>query len=160
MRSSFTACAAAFGIVLSSAAGAADLPAEFNGMWLATEATNNRCVVADVKAEKNGAPVDRVMSVGPGEVAFYETRCKITSVKPIRNVNPSDTNQRNVEATLACTGEGMLWNTREIWHVETIDGSKVVVVTSLSQTNYRDDKGRRQNTPSLITTSIYYACRQ
>ena len=149
----------AFAIALSASAGAANLPEKFNGMWVATDATNNRCVVADVKAEKDGAPVDRIMSVGPGEVSFYETHCKFTSVKPIKNVNPSDTNQVNAEVTLSCKGEGMLWNAREIWHVETIDGAKVIVITALGQSNYRDDRGRKQNTPSAITTSIYYACK-
>jgi hypothetical protein len=159
MTSLRAAGAAAFAVTVSLGAQAANLPAEFNGMWLATDATNNRCRVEDVKAERNDAPVDRVMSVGPGEVAFYETRCKIVSVKPLRHANPNDKNQVNADVTLACKGEGMLWSTREIWHVQTIDGNKVAVVTGLSQTNYRDERGRKQNTPSVITTSIYYACK-
>ena len=78
---------AALAAALPLAAHAANLPPEFNGMWLAAEATNNQCRIEDVKAEKNGAPVDRVMSVGPGEVAFYETRCRIVSVKPVRRAS-------------------------------------------------------------------------
>jgi len=159
MKSLRAACVAAFAVTFSPGAHAANLPDQFNGMWVATDATNNRCRVEDVKAEKNNAPVDRIMSVGPDEVAFYETRCKIVSVKPLRSANPNDKNQVNAEATLACKGEGVLWEAREIWHVETIDGSKVAVVTGLSQTNYRDERGRKQNTPSVITTSIYYACK-
>ena len=159
MKSLFFTCAAALAVTLSTGAGAANLPPEFNGMWVATEATNNQCRKDDVKAEKDNAPVDRIMSVGPGEVAFYETRCKIVSVKPLRIGNPNDKNQVNVEAALTCSGEGSRWEAREIWHVQTIDGSKVAVVTALSQTNYRDERGRKVNTPSLITTSIYYACR-
>ena len=151
--------AAAFAVLLPLAAHAANLPAEFNGMWIAAEATNNSCRVEDVKAEKNNAPVDRILNVTAGELAFYETGCKFTSVKPIRNANPSDKNQVNAEVTLACKGEGMLWESREIWHIQTIDGAKVMVVTSLAQTNYRDDRGRKHSTPSLITTSIYYACK-
>src|SRR5438105_4429150 len=108
-----------------------------------------------VKNEKNNAPVDRIMSVGPGEVAFYETRCKIVSAKPLRIANPNDKNQVNAEAVLMCKGEGVLWEAREIWHLQTIDGNKVAVVTALSQTNYRDERGRKRATPSLITTSIY-----
>ena len=58
------------------------------------------------------------------------------------------------------TGSGtILWEAREIWHVQTIDGAKVAVVTGLSQTNYRDDRGRKQATPSLVTTSVYYQCK-
>ena len=159
MRSLFASGTVAFALTLSASAGAANLPEKFNGMWLATDTANNRCVVADVKAEKDGVPVDRVMSVGPGEVAFYETRCTFTSVKPIKNANPNDKNQVNAEVTLACKGEGMLWNAREIWHVQTIDGNKVAVITALGQSNYRDDKGRKQNTPSTVTTSIYYECK-
>jgi hypothetical protein len=52
----------------------------------------------------------------------------------------------------------MLWSAREIWHVSVIDGRRVLVVTALSQTNHREEKGKAQKLPSLITTSIYYAC--
>jgi hypothetical protein len=99
------------------------------------------------------------MNVAPGMVSFYETRCQIVSAKPLRIANPNDKNQVNAEAALTCSGEGSRWEAREIWHVRTIDGNKVAVVTALSQTNYRDERGRKANTPSLITTSIYYACK-
>jgi hypothetical protein len=75
------------------------------------------------------------------------------------NANPGDKNQVNAEADLACSGEGARWNAKEIWHVETIDGRKVVVVTALKQSDYRDEKGRKQNTPSLVTTTVYFACK-
>ena len=40
-----------------------------------------------------------------------------------------------------------------------IDGKKVVVVTGLKQTDYRDEKGKKQNTPSFVTTTVYFACK-
>jgi hypothetical protein len=151
--------AAALAAGLPAGAFAANLPAEFTGFWVATDAANNACRKADIKDEKNDVPIARIMSVASGTVTFYETNCKLLSVKPLRNANPSDKNQVNAEADLACSGEGSRWKAREIWHVETIDGRKVVVVTGLRQTDYRDEKGRRQNTPSLVTTSIYFACK-
>jgi hypothetical protein len=132
----------ALAIAFPAAAGAAALPVEFSGLWVATE-----------------APVARVMSVDGANVNFYETRCTLQTVKRLPNVNPGDKNQVNAEADLACSGEGSHWNAKEIWHVETIDGKKVVVVTGLRQTDYRDEKGRKQNTPSLVTTTVYFACK-
>jgi hypothetical protein len=153
------AFAMALAVTSSAGAGAANLPAEFTGFWVATDASNNACRKADIKEEKNNVPIARIMNVAPGTVSFYETSCKLQLVKPLRNANPSDKNQVNAEADLACSGEGMRWNAREIWHVETIDGKKVLVVTGLKQTDYRDENGRKQNTPSLVTTSIYFACK-
>jgi hypothetical protein len=151
--------AAALAVALPVAAKAANLPSEFSGLWVATEATNNLCRKADLKEEKNNAPVARVMSVEAGNVNFYETRCRLEQVKRLPTANPSDTNQVNAEADLSCSGEGSRWKAKEIWHVETIDGNKVVVVTGLKQTDYRDEKGRKQNTPSLVTTTVYFACK-
>jgi hypothetical protein len=153
------AFAAALAAALPIGAEAANLPAEFTGFWVVTDPSNNACRKADIEDEKNNVPIARVMSVAPGTVTFYETNCKLLLVKPLPNANPGDKNQVNAEADLACSGEGSRWKAREIWHVETIDGRKVVVVTGLGQTGYRDEKGRRQNTPSLITTSVYFACK-
>jgi hypothetical protein len=83
----------------------------------------------------------------------------VQTVKRLPNANPGDKNQVNAEADLACSGEGSRWKAKEIWHVETIDGRKVAVVTGLKQTDYRDEKGRKQNTPSLVTTTVYFACK-
>lgn len=159
MTSVVAAMAALFAVTLPTGARAANLPAEFTGFWVATDTSNNQCRKADIKEEKNNVPIARIMSVGPGTVTYYETNCKLLAVKPLPNANPGDRNQVNAEAELACSGEGSQWKAREIWHVETVDGRKVAVVTGLSQTDYRDEKGRKQNTPSLVTTSIYFACR-
>jgi hypothetical protein len=159
MRFAFVVYAAALAAALPVAASAANLPSEFSGLWVATEATNNVCRKADLKEEKNNAPVARVMSVDGGNVNFYETRCTLQSVKRLPNANPGDKNQVNAEADLSCSGEGSRWNAKEIWHVQTIDGNKVAVVTGLKQTDYRDEKGRKQNTPSLVTTTVYFVCK-
>jgi hypothetical protein len=153
------ALAAAFAVALPLAAHAANLPSEFTGFWVATEATNNACRKADIKEEKNNIPIARVMNVDPGTVSYYETHCTLMSVKRLPNANPSDKNQVNAEADLACSGEGSRWKAKEIWHVETIDGRKVAVVTGLKQTDYRDGKGRKQYTPSMVTTTVYFACK-
>ena len=154
MRNAFLVFTAGLALAFPVAASAANLPSEFTGLWVATEPTNNVCRKADLKEEKNNAPVARVMSVEAGNVNFYETRCALKSVKRLPSANPSDKNQVNAEADLSCSGEGSRWNAKEIWHVETIDGNKVVVVTGLKQTDYRDEKGRKQNTPSLVTTTV------
>ena len=116
--------AAALAVALPVAVNAANLPAEFSGLWVATEPTNNVCRKADLKEEKNNAPVARVMSVEAGNVNFYETRCTLQSVKRLPTADPGDKNQVNAEADLACSGEGSRWKAKEIWHVETIDGTR------------------------------------
>ena len=155
----FFAFAGALAAVLPVAASSANLPSEFTGFWVATDATNNQCRKADLKEEKNNVPIARVMSVDAGTVTFYETNCTLQAVKRLPNANPSDKNQVNAEADLACSGEGSRWKAKEIWHVATIDGKKVAVVTGLKQTDYRDERGRAQNTPSLVTTTVYFACK-
>src|ERR1700747_1700697 len=141
MRIASVVSAALFTAALPLTAHAANLPSEFTGFWVATEATNNACRKADIKEEKNDVPIARVMSVEGGTVNYYETHCTLVSVKRIPNANPSDKNQVNAEADLSCSGEGSRWKAKEIWHVETIDGNKVVVVTGLKQNDYRDEKG-------------------
>jgi hypothetical protein len=159
MKNAFLVFAAALALAFPVAASAASLPSEFTGFWVATEPTNNVCRKADIKEEKNDVPIARVMSVDGANVNFYETYCTLEAVKRIPNANPSDKNQVNAEADLACRGEGSHWKAKEIWHVETIDGKKVAVVTGLKQTDYRDEKGKKQNTPSFVTTTVYFACK-
>jgi hypothetical protein len=152
-------CAAMLAIALPVATNAANLPSEFTGFWVATEATDNACRKADIKEEANNIPIARIMGVDAGTVTFYETNCTLVSVKRLPNADPNDKNQVSAEADLACSGEGSRWNAKEIWHVQTIDGNKVAVVTGLKQTNYRDDKGKKQNTRSLVTRTVYFACK-
>jgi len=153
------AVAATLAITAAAEAHAAELPAEFYGFWIAAGTSGNQCRKDDIKDEKNNIAIDRVMSVAPGTVSYYETICKLTSVKPLRGLNSSDRTEVNARAELACSGEGSSWQASEIWHVETIDDNKITVVTALKQFNYRDENGRRQNTPSVVTTSIYFACK-
>jgi hypothetical protein len=48
MRFAFIVYVAALAAALPVAASAANLPAEFTGLWVATEATNNACRKADL----------------------------------------------------------------------------------------------------------------
>ena len=159
IKSLVAAVVTTLAVTLAAGARAADLPAEFSGFWIAAGASGNQCRKDDIKDEKNDIAIDRVMSVAPGTVTYYETNCKLTSVKPLRNLNSSDRTEVNAQAELACSGEGSSWQATEIWHVETIDNKKVAVVTALKQSNYRDERGRKQNTPSLVTTSVYFECK-
>jgi hypothetical protein len=158
MKSIFAAVVSLLAVGVPAGAHAANLPAEFSGFWIAAAASGNQCRKDDIKGEKNNIAIDRVMSVAPGTVSYYETNCKLTSVKPLRNLNSSDRTEVNAQVELSCSGEGSTWQASEIWHVETIDKKKIAVVTALKQFNYRDERGRKQTTPSLVTTSIYFAC--
>lgn len=157
MKAIVTACALSF--ALSVGAYAVELPKPFQGLWVAAEVPNkDKCRKEEPKGEDD-RPVDAMMSVDGAAITYYEQYCTVQSAKLLHALNPDDTSRINVDVTLACKGEGMLWSAREIWHFETIDGRKVIVVTALSQTNYRNEKGRREKAPSRITTSIYYPCQ-
>jgi hypothetical protein len=158
VKSLIAAVVAVLAVTLPTGARAANLAAEFSGFWIAAATSGNQCRKDDIKDEKNDIAIDRVMGVGPGTVTFYETNCKLTSVRPPPKLNNSDRSEVNARAELACSGEGSSWQASEIWHVETIDKKKVAVATALKQSNYRDERGRKQNTPSLVMTSIYFEC--
>ena len=149
----------ALSLVLSAGAHAVELPKPFQGLWVAAEVPNkDKCRKEEPKGEDD-RPVDVMMSVDGGAITYYETYCTVQSAKLLHALGPDDTSRINMDVTLACKGEGMLWSAREIWHFETIDGRKVVVVTALSQTNFRDEKGRKAKLAGRITTSIYYPCQ-
>jgi len=157
MRALQVVCAALVG--LSSAAQAAELPQQFNGLWVAAEIPNkDKCRKEEPKGEDD-RPVDAMMSVAGGTITYYEMHCQVQSAKRLQPPNPNETGRINVDVALACKGEGMLWSAREIWHLETIDGKPVLAVTQLGQTSYRDERGRKQKSPNVITTSIYFACK-
>lgn len=153
------AATCALSLAFSVAAHAVELPKPFQGLWVAAEVPNkDKCRKEEPKGEDD-RPVDAMMGVDGGAITYYETYCTVQSAKLLHALSPDDTSRINMDVTLACKGEGMLWSAREIWHFETIDGRKVVVVTALSQSNYRNEKGRSEKAPSRITTSIYYPCQ-
>ena len=157
MRALAAACAAL--VALLSAAQAANLPDQFNGLWVAAEVPNkDKCRKEEPQGEDD-RPVDSMMSVAGGTITYYEMYCEVQSAKRQQAPNQGETGRINLDVSLACKGEGMLWSAREIWHFETIDGKKVLAVTELGQTNYRDARGRKQKSPNLIRTSIYFACK-
>jgi hypothetical protein len=146
-------------LALASVAHAANMPERFNGLWVAADVpARDKCQKEEPKGREDDRPVDSMMSIGPEGVTYYELYCKIVSSKILPGHNPKGDERNNLEVNLACKGEGMLWSAREIWHVSVIDSRRVLVVTALSQTNHREEKGKAQKLPSLITTSIYYAC--
>jgi len=142
--------------VLVPAAHAADLPKQFQGLWvLANVPTKNKCRKEEPKGEDD-RPVDAMMSVTGGKIDYYETHCQVQSVKPQQSLNAD---RIDLDVSVSCSGEGQLWTGREIWHFETIDGKPALAVTQVSQTNYRDERGRKTKPPaSMVMSSIWSAC--
>jgi hypothetical protein len=100
-----------------------------------------------------------MMSVDGGTITYYEMQCQAQSAKQLQAPSADENTRINMDVRLTCKGEGQRWSAREIWHVATIDGKKVVAVTQLSQTDFRDERGRKEKVPSQITTSIYFGCK-
>jgi hypothetical protein len=158
MRTLFAVCAT-FVALSWAPAHAADLPQQFQGLWVLAEIPNkDKCQKEEPKGEDD-RPVDSMMSVTGGTITYYEMQCQVRSAKRQQAQGADPESRINLDVALACKGEGQLWSAREIWHFETIDGRKALAVTQLSQTNTRDDRGRKQTSPSFVGTSIYLACK-
>ncbi len=134
------------------AASAAELPAAFLGTWRVTNPTDSQCRAADVKGSAEGHIVVRL-----GVVTYYESECQVVSVRPTRH--SIEREPVSVAADLACSGEGMRWRTRSLWHLETVDGRRLLAVTTLGQSRPRDPRVRRIAAPVLPTTTLYAECR-
>ncbi len=132
-------------------AAAADLPAPFLGTWRVANPTDSQCR----KAGFDGASEGHIV-VKAGVIEQYESSCRIVSVRPTRK--DTDREPVSVAADLACSGEGMTWRARSLWHLETVDGKKLIAHTTLAS-DVRDDRGRRVKGRVLPTTTIYAECR-
>jgi hypothetical protein len=130
---------------------AADLPAPFLGTWRVANPTDSACR----KGELNGAPEGHIV-VKAGLIEQYESSCRIVSVRPTRNA--TDGERVSVAVDLVCSGEGMTWRDRSLWHLETVDGKKLIALTTLAS-DVRDVRGRRVKGRVLPTTTIYAECR-
>jgi hypothetical protein len=146
-------------LTASVAAHAASLPERFKGLWVLAEVPNkDKCRKEEPKGEDD-RPVDSMMSVEGGTISYYEMQCQVQSARELQAPGADDSTRINLDVRLTCKGEGQRWSAREIWHIETIDGKKVMAVTQLGQTDVRDERGRKQKSPNLIATSIYFACK-
>ena len=148
MRAAILAIAVAAAPVV---AVAAELPASLHGTWRVANPTGDQCRRDAVKDAAEGH-----MVVKPGVVAHYESTCRIASVRPTRM---PDQERASVVADLRCKGEGMRWRTRELFHLETVAGQKLVAVTTLSHGDTREAGGRRMKVLNVPTTTIYTECR-
>ena len=52
-----------------------------------------------------------------------------------------DQERTSVVADLRCEGEGMRWRARVLFHLETVDGKKLVAVTTLSHSDTSESAG-------------------
>jgi hypothetical protein len=141
---------AAIAVLLPIAAGAANLPAPFLGTWRVANPSDNAC-----KPQTNGAPEGHIV-VKPGTVEQYESSCRIVSVRATRK--ETDREPVSVAADLACSGEGMRWRDRTLWHLETVDGKKLIAVTTLAS-DVRDKRGRRIKGRDVPVATLYVECR-
>lgn len=129
-------------------AAAAELPVSFHGTWRIANPAGNECR----RVETGDAPEGH-MVVRPGVVAQYESSCRIASARPTRK---PDAERASVFANLVCEGEGMRWRSRALFHLETVDGRKLVAVTTLNHSGAGAMRGSPVNLP---TTTVYTECR-
>ena len=131
-------------------AHAAELPAAFHGVWRIANSSGSACRAADARGAAEGHIV-----VKPGLIQQYESSCRIAAARATRR---SEHEPFSIAATLSCSGEGMRWRDRTLWHLETVDGKRLIAVTTLGSTAY-DLGGRRMPPRTLPITAIYTECR-
>jgi hypothetical protein len=156
MKSLLAACAV---LALACDVQAAELPKQFQGVWVSAGIPNKDKCTRQAPEGTDDRPLDVMMTVEGGAITKYEQYCTVQSARLQHAPNPDEAGRITMDVTLACQGEGMLWTARDIWHFETIDGARVVTVTALGQTNYRNEKGRREKAHSRVIVSIYTPCR-
>ena len=150
------ACVVLFALV--SPSRAASLPEAFRGVWVSADAPARDKCRKTLPAGVDDRPHEVMHTVEAGGITSFEQHCTITSVRSLWPPKPGDRVQHDVAVRLACTAEGRRWSAREIWHVDVLDGRKLLVVTALGQSNFRDSRGRREKAPSISRTGIYAAC--
>jgi hypothetical protein len=139
-----------------SLAVAAELPMVFTGTWVRASSTDVACSNSDWKGP---ATDERLISITGREILDFESGCRILDVKV--NRLPLDQSMINATVELACSGEGMSSRIQDVWHVQTMQGRKVLTATSIRQWDYRDDAGRRMKppVPFEMETSVYLECK-
>jgi hypothetical protein len=138
-------------LLATSPLNAAELPAVFHGTWRIANPTDSTCRKDDVKGAAEGH-----ITVTATEVDQYESSCRIASARPTRR---GDREPFSVAVDLRCSGEGMRWRNRTLWHLETVDGKKIIALTTLSHRQRGGRRGNPADRNALPNTALYVECR-
>ena len=142
----------AFGFIAMlgfSQATAATLPPEFTGVWTAAMEAENQCR----RSDWNGDRTDRLISVSPSQIQYWETSCKVDVVRKL--------DDGAAEVDLFCSGEGETWRSKELFHVQKIGSSRQLVSVSLKRFDERDQARRpiKNRAPQKMYVIIYLECK-
>jgi hypothetical protein len=86
--------------------------------------------------------------------------CKIDAVK-LKKSYFAD--KSTVIVDLSCSGEGLTWHSHDTWHVQSIDGRRTLVMTTLN-TQIRDDsrgckRHYSEEAENIGNVDIYLQCK-
>jgi len=125
---------------------AASLPTEFQGVW--TSHSSNKCTHADWKGVASSN--DNLISTSKDAIEFFEAGCSIRNSYGRQGYETEAGTAYETEVDLSCSGYGMTWRTRELWHVRTLKQRKVLITVLLKTYFMRDDLGKpvKSNTPT------------
>jgi hypothetical protein len=148
MRAQFWIVAAIFCLTASGAV-AAEVPAQFRGVWTVAQETDAQCKKSDWDKHES----DAMISVGAREVEYWESNCKVQSVRK--------SGETTFEVGLSCGGEGMRWQSREVWHVEKIASRRQLIAVVLDRSDERDEAGKRARSSGQrkIDVNVYVECQ-
>jgi hypothetical protein len=132
-----------------AAAAPAEFPLELRGIWSALEGSSHECR----KSEWEGDRHDAMLSVEQGAVEYWESNCKLSSLRK--------SDGSSYELVLACSGEGQSWRTREVWRFVDAGTRKLLVSVLLSRFDERDDSGKPLRNPERprVSVGVYAECK-
>jgi hypothetical protein len=139
MQMLFQGCLVTSAMCNFGTVSAANLPGEFIGVW--TPNLSSKCTSTDWKGVAASNNTDLV-SVSKDAIEFYESGCRILNSFG-RKANDTETGKAyETEVELSCGGYGMIWRTRELWHVRDMNQRKLLVTVRLKTYYTRDDFGK------------------
>ena len=108
--------------ITSSAAFAEKFPLELQGIWKKMgEDIPEPCKASDW----GSGDEDGSIKVQGDKVEYYESACELKVFK-----SPA--------GTFRCAGEGLLWDTQELWNVLNLSGRRTLIVTVLKRSGERE----------------------
>ena len=150
---------AAGAIGLLGGAAHAQIASQYQGIWMAAPPTAKQSTAC--KRSDWERPQDRqgLINVAPRSVSYYESRCNVTAFRAIKS---SSGTERVAELTLACGGEGMVWDTRELWSIQDFASRKVLIMVQLQRSEEQEKAKQKQKATRLIAdpeVSVYLQCQ-
>lgn len=106
-------------------------PSPFLGVWVEANQALPTCKASDLRDLEN----DGAIQIHPEKVRHWESSCDIKRMA----MNGKNT----AKVAMQCAGEGMRWNTQEIWHTQIVGDRKQLVIVVVATSDETDEDGNK-----------------